>query len=265
MTHSLKTVTPPRAKYGIHKLVWADPKSVDDNPRNWRIHDEAQDKALDSLLTDVGWAGAALYNTETRRLIDGHLRKDKALARGEPLPVIVGRWTPDQEALILSTFDFVSTMALTDATKLLSILRDAGNAASQSHDLLDELMANAQAQLAEVERLAMSQSADETDAEKKPNPRILPLDVIYTATITASCCVAVAAGLRYGVQSGKALCPYTSSTPAHALAFVDNDWRAYDHVKHSAVVHETRPKYATTRDLLTKSQAKKEGVAFYSL
>jgi len=52
-------------------------------------HPPTQEAALRQLLAEVGWAGAALYNERTGRLIDGHLRK-RVLRKGEKISVLVG-------------------------------------------------------------------------------------------------------------------------------------------------------------------------------
>jgi len=52
------------------RLEWRTPKELDDNPANWRTHPENQAAGLDGLLSEVGWAGAALYNEKTGRLVD---------------------------------------------------------------------------------------------------------------------------------------------------------------------------------------------------
>ena len=42
---------------------------------NWRGHPEAQKKLLSAVMSEVGWAGALLFNEVTGRLIDGHARR----------------------------------------------------------------------------------------------------------------------------------------------------------------------------------------------
>jgi len=68
--------TPPRigdAQFPL-RLEWRTPEELADNPANWRQHPESQTKALAGAINEVGWAGAALYNERTKRLIDGHAR-----------------------------------------------------------------------------------------------------------------------------------------------------------------------------------------------
>lgn len=95
-----------------------------------------------------------------------------------------------------------------------------------------------------------------TPTVKKPSHEI---DLIYSVTVKYSCCLAELAGLKYGIQSGKALCLQN-----HEVTFVDNDFKKYDHQKHLEFVKQTKPKYATIRDIMTEEQCQKEGIAYYS-
>ena len=106
------------------------------------------------------------------------------------------------------------------------------------------------------------------DKDAKPNPRNLPIDVIYTLQMAdCTCCLAVQAGLKYGIQSASyRLCPYTGQLSGrHAVAFIDNDYSEYDHAVHLASVRELRPKHATVRDYMSREQCAAAGIAFYEL
>src|SRR3990167_4976182 len=88
------------------RLEWRSPEELAENPHNWRTHPEPQLTALTDVIADVGWAGACLYNEQTGRLIDGHARKKVALQQGsQKVPVLIGSWSPEQEAKILATLD----------------------------------------------------------------------------------------------------------------------------------------------------------------
>lgn len=102
----------------------------------------------------------------------------------------------------------------------------------------------------------------------KPNPRKLPLDVIYTLQMCdCTCCLAVQAGFKYGIQSAHyRLCPYEHMlTGRHEVAFIDNDYFHYDHAVHVKAVAELKPKYATVRDIMTRQQCKKANIEYYPL
>jgi len=98
-----------------------------------------------------------------------------------------------------------------------------------------------------------------------PSSRTLPLDMIFTQTLLGLCCVAVASGLKYGKQSGKEVCGNYHVHARHTLTFLDNDWHDYRHDKHVAETAQFRPKYVTTRDLVTRDQAKRFGIEYQSI
>jgi hypothetical protein len=117
----VKTKRQPAPPPGL-RLEWLDPDTLAPNPANWRRHPETQTTALRAALEEVGWAGALLYNERTKRLIDGHARKE--LKKGQLAPVLIGSWTEEQERLILATLDPLAAMASADATALQALLAD---------------------------------------------------------------------------------------------------------------------------------------------
>jgi len=127
------------------RLEWRSPAELAVNPRNWRRHPEQQEAALAGVLSEVGWAGACLFNEATGLLIDGHLRQKVALANGaDKIPVLVGRWTPDQEAKILATLDPIAGLATADPVALDQLLRDVTTSCEELQAVLDGLWADAQ-------------------------------------------------------------------------------------------------------------------------
>jgi hypothetical protein len=129
--------------YGL-RLEWLSPAELAENPRNWRSHPPAQVAALTDALSEVGWAGACLYNERTGRLIDGHARKKVALEQGsERVPVLVGSWSEEQEAKILATLDPLAAMAEADAAKLDALLRDVSTGSEALSQMIAELAQDA--------------------------------------------------------------------------------------------------------------------------
>ena len=107
------------------RLEWRSPAELAENPRNWRTHPDGQVAALTDVIAEVGWAGACVLNERTGNLIDGHARKKVALAQGcERVPVLVGSWTEEQEALILASLDPIAGMAQADTARLDALLRE---------------------------------------------------------------------------------------------------------------------------------------------
>lgn len=103
----------------------ADPKTLKANAANWRIHPEAQRKALAEVLDTVGWVDQILVNRTTGNMIDGHLRVDEAIAREEAeVPVLEVELSEEEERLVLATLDPLSAMAATDWEKLEDLIED---------------------------------------------------------------------------------------------------------------------------------------------
>ena len=102
------------------RLEWRDAKELQANPKNWRKHPPAQVKAMQDVLSEVGWAGALLYNERTGHLIDGHLRQKISEGR---VPVLVGDWSEEDERKILLTLDPLAYMAEHDQDVLLGLLQ----------------------------------------------------------------------------------------------------------------------------------------------
>src|SRR3990172_3130557 len=104
-----------------------DPSTLAANPRNWRRHPKSQGIALDGLLERVGWVREVLVNQRTGRMIDGHLRLELAVGRGEAsVPVTYVDLSPEEELLVLATLDPVAALADDDSERLDAILKDVG-------------------------------------------------------------------------------------------------------------------------------------------
>ena len=102
------------------RLEWLDPKDLAENPFNWKKHPAQNLGTIRDVLDEVGWAGALLFNETTNRLIDGHARKK--VAKDSKVPVLIGNWTPEQEAKILLTLDPLASLAETDGAKVKELL-----------------------------------------------------------------------------------------------------------------------------------------------
>jgi DNA modification methylase len=122
------------------RLEYWEPDQLSDNPRNWRRHPETQLSALKAVIDDVGWAGAALFNERTQRLIDGHARKKISKAQ-EKIPVLVGSWSEEQENKILATLDPLATLAEADHETLLALLQGVQTESEAVQALLKDLAA----------------------------------------------------------------------------------------------------------------------------
>ena len=126
------------------RLEWMSPAELADNPANWRTHPDAQVAALTDVISEVGWAGACLYNERTGRLIDGHARKKLAHAQGtEKIPVLIGSWDEATEKKILATLDPLAALAEADKGKLDALLREVETGSEALSAMLAKLAEDA--------------------------------------------------------------------------------------------------------------------------
>jgi ParB-like chromosome segregation protein Spo0J len=100
------------------------PSDLVPNPRNWRTHPREQQRALAGALGEVGWVAQVLVNRTSGNVVDGHLRIELALTRGEPtVPVTYVELTDAEEALVLATLDPLAAMATAEKDALEALLR----------------------------------------------------------------------------------------------------------------------------------------------
>ena len=122
MPRTKKKAPPAPPIAGIREMIWVDPKTLNENPMNWRKHPARQKNAIGASIKANGWADTLLFNENTGRLIDGHARREIAIRDGiDSVPVLVGYWTEEQEKHLLATLDPMAAMAETDATALSSL------------------------------------------------------------------------------------------------------------------------------------------------
>ena len=99
-------------------------KDILPNPKNWRVHSDAQVDALRGVLAEVGWANAVLVmeTPDGLQLIDGHLRTE--VAPDSMIPVLVLDVTEAEADKILATHDPLGAMAEANSDKLEELLSD---------------------------------------------------------------------------------------------------------------------------------------------
>jgi hypothetical protein len=145
------------------RLEYLDPAELAANPLNPKFHPPEQLQAVQELVSDVGWAGALLFNEATGRLLDGHGRKELFEHKG-PVPVLIGSWNEAQEKKILAFLDPTSYMARID--------RQALDLLAAGDDLLDGASA-VFAELLDSMRAAselMAPAADQAPADVVADP-----------------------------------------------------------------------------------------------
>ena len=99
------------------------PEQLLANPKNWRIHPSEQQEGLQGVLDEVGFVQGVIVNQATGFVVDGHMRVSLALRTEQSkIPVTYVDLTPEEEDTILSTFDPIGAMAVTDRVKLKELL-----------------------------------------------------------------------------------------------------------------------------------------------
>jgi DNA modification methylase len=117
-----------------------DPAALVPNPRNWRTHPDDQQRALSGALGEVGWVAEVLVNQTTGHVVDGHLRLELALARGEPtVPVTYVDLSEDEERLVLASLDPLATMATAEKEQLATLLAGLDPSDDALRAVLDDL------------------------------------------------------------------------------------------------------------------------------
>lgn len=126
-------------KNRIIKFKDVSPEDLVDHPGQWRLHQDEQRSALQSILEEVGLVGVILtrpLEDGKLQIIDGHLRRELLTKSGNKKVKVAVTDLSEQEAnLILATFDPIGAMADMDS------------------GAFDELVINTEAQADEVQRL----------------------------------------------------------------------------------------------------------------
>lgn len=139
------------------------------NRHNWRRHPDRQRDALEGVLDSIGWIQDVIVNKRTGNLIDGHLRVEMALRRGEKtVPVVYVDLSEDEEAVALASLDPISAMAETDRTKLEELMRDVNSGDARVQQMMSDL--------AEKEELVRGTSDDLPEPGEQREPE-LPAEV----------------------------------------------------------------------------------------
>lgn len=102
----------------------ADPTQLLANPSNWRLHPGDQRDALRGSLSQVGWVSGVMVNVTTGHVVDGHARVEEALSAEQTVPVLYVELEPDEEWLVLATYDPMAAMARTDHEQLGALLHE---------------------------------------------------------------------------------------------------------------------------------------------
>lgn len=137
------------------------------NPLNWRTHPKHQADALEGLLDEVGWVQRVIVNRRTQHIVDGHLRVQVAMRRGQPsVPVLYVDLSEHEERLVLAVLDPIGGLAGTDQDLLDQALKGIEVDNDALGALLDDLRS---------EEAAADEEVGEADDDDVPVPSERPV------------------------------------------------------------------------------------------
>lgn len=112
------------------------------NPGNWRIHSDKQRRAINSVLTEIGWVTGVIENVRSGNLIDGHARIEEALKHDPDVlvPYLKVDLSPEEEKKILAVLDPIGDLATPDSEKLQEILDSVQFADDSLADIISNLL-----------------------------------------------------------------------------------------------------------------------------
>ena len=142
---------PPKIRDRIKDLRRVKASDLMPNPRNWRKHPPAQQRAMAAALDEIGFADAVLAREVDGglELIDGHLRTETV--PDAELPVLVLDVTEAEADKLLATLDPLAAMATTDAAKLGDLISHLTVSSKDLQQVVDQTAAGAGIEAAPAE------------------------------------------------------------------------------------------------------------------
>ena len=117
-----------------------DPTILLKNPMNWRTHTTLQSNAVKAILEEIGWVQDVIVNQKTNHIVDGHLRVELAIQRGETtIPVKYVDLTKEEEQIILLTYDPVGTLIQADFDTLKLLVETVETDDENINVLIDDI------------------------------------------------------------------------------------------------------------------------------
>jgi len=110
-------------KNRVKELRMVKASDLSKHPSNFRTHSKAQRDALDSILSEIGFAGAILTRELPNgklQILDGHLRSEEV--GKNKVPALVTDLTEEEAKLLIATYDPIGAMAGANAEKLATLL-----------------------------------------------------------------------------------------------------------------------------------------------
>jgi ParB-like chromosome segregation protein Spo0J len=119
------------------------------NPRNWRLHTEAQRSAVAAALEKIGYVDALVarkLDSGELELLDGHLRAE--IDPNDEVPVLLVELNDEEADFALATLDPLGAMAKADSAKLGQLLETVDTESAELDQMLADLLAEGLAETA---------------------------------------------------------------------------------------------------------------------
>lgn len=156
-----------------------DPKSLIQNPKNWRIHNQNQRAILEGAIEKIGYLRSVTVNKVTGNIVDGHFRTSIAIANNEPLvPVEYVELSEEEEETALATLDPIATLASTDSAKLDELLQEISDIGNPVDALLNEMRIDVELEQSIEEGLKKRSEHSPINRESS-EPRVQIKPVLY--------------------------------------------------------------------------------------
>jgi hypothetical protein len=105
-------------------LLPIDPRTIEGNPKNWRVHTQRQRSTYNAFKEKYGFLAFPIYNLKTSRLLDGHMRVEEAIKeKREHIYVILKYLEEHEENEVLATFDNIGLLAKRDNEALKALTK----------------------------------------------------------------------------------------------------------------------------------------------
>jgi hypothetical protein len=230
-----------------------------DNPRSGNVD------AIAASIEQNGWYGVVVAQRSTRRVLAGNHRLLAARSIGvDTVPVY---WLDVDDATasrVLLADNRLNDLATYNDEVLVDLLT------RQVDD--DNLLGTGYTQDDVDDLVAMLTVADDVGDQldvgdgSASDSLFHNVDVFFNASPELGR-ICTSTGFRPGIISSAVSDSYLERARVLGLDidFVDNEFKEYDHDKHIAAVRALSPKYATVRDVMTRSQCDDLGIDYYSL
>ena len=117
----------PQWQNRIIRYAMEDPEQLLAHPSNIRVHPKQQQDALEGAFNAIGLIAPVIISTKTQHCLDGHLRIQMAISKGQKqIPVVYVDLSEEEELIALASYDFITSLAVYDKDLVNDLLQEIG-------------------------------------------------------------------------------------------------------------------------------------------